>query len=217
MTNQIRNPKSEIRNLGLIARRQQLPAQPCTFFWIADGLALDGVIRSDNRGSESLFPLWLVGADGSGAANFAPAFFEQATAHAGEQPAALDLLAYIYSLLHSPTYRERYQAQLRVDFPRVLLPRTGELFGQMAGLGRRLIELHLLGGPQLSHHAGDASIENFRVGGYVALKKWLQPKHRSRRDPQYEQIVAAVGQTLELMANIDVAIAGHGGFPAAFA
>ena len=48
-----------LRPLCLIARRQQLPTQPCTFFWIADGLALDGVIRSDNRGSESLFPLYV--------------------------------------------------------------------------------------------------------------------------------------------------------------
>ena len=61
--------------LCLIARRQQLPTQPCTFFWISDGLALDGVIRSDNRGSESLFPLYL-SAD-SQQANFAPGFVEQ--------------------------------------------------------------------------------------------------------------------------------------------
>ncbi len=203
--------------LCLIARRQQLPAQPCTFFWIADCLALDGVIRSDNRGSESLFPLWLAGADGSPAANFAAAFVEQVAASLGEQPAALDLLAYVYALFHSPNYRERYQGQLRSDFPRVLLPRTGELFGQMAGLGRRLIELHLLRGCQLSHHAGDASIENFRVGGYVVLKKWLQPKHRSRRDPQYQQIAVGIGHTQVLMAAIDAAIARHGGFPAAFA
>ena len=55
-TSEPRTRNSEL--LCLIARRQQLPTHPCTFFWIADGLALDGVIRSDNRGSESLFPLY---------------------------------------------------------------------------------------------------------------------------------------------------------------
>jgi hypothetical protein len=46
------------RNLALIARRQMLPSQPCNYFWIADDLVLDGLIRSDNRGSESVFPLY---------------------------------------------------------------------------------------------------------------------------------------------------------------
>ncbi|MCO6454280.1 MAG: hypothetical protein J5I93_03105, partial [Pirellulaceae bacterium] len=48
---------------ALIARRQMLPHRPCTYFWICDHLALDGVIRSDNRGSESLLPLYLAAGD----------------------------------------------------------------------------------------------------------------------------------------------------------
>ncbi len=50
-------------NLALIARRQMLPSQPCNYFWIADDLILDGLIRSDNRGSESVFPLYLYDPD----------------------------------------------------------------------------------------------------------------------------------------------------------
>src|SRR5687768_6098628 len=88
--------------LCLIARRQQLPTQPCTFFWISNCLALDGVIRSDNRGSESLFPLQV-----DGQPNFAAAFVEQfsSTTQLDWQPndrgdlvrsfVAEDLLAYI--------------------------------------------------------------------------------------------------------------------------
>ncbi len=59
LRNSTLNFELETLNLCLIARRQQLPTQPCTFFWVSDGLALDGVIRSDNRGSESLFPLYV--------------------------------------------------------------------------------------------------------------------------------------------------------------
>ena len=47
------------QNLALIARRQSPPSVPCEFFWVTDMITLDGVIRSDNRGSESLFPLFL--------------------------------------------------------------------------------------------------------------------------------------------------------------
>lgn len=46
-------------NIGLIARRQQLPSQPCNYYFVSDTLISDGVIRSDNKGGESLFPLFL--------------------------------------------------------------------------------------------------------------------------------------------------------------
>ena len=33
-----------------------------------------------------------------------------------------ELLAYIYAVLHSPRYRERYKEFLKIDFPRIPLP-----------------------------------------------------------------------------------------------
>jgi predicted helicase len=235
--------------LCLIARRQQLPTQPCTYFWISDGLALDGVIRSDNRGSESLFPRWRMWSDrpdrtsdGNGLgrmweSNFSSAFLEQFAACIGSQPEPDSVLAYIYALFHSPTYRERYAAELRCDFPRILLPGSKTLYESLATIGLRLIELHLLRDaegvgslcpnstlqdgeslPGIDSRPLDAGARDaFRVGGYTVLKKWLQPKHRSSGDPQYAQIAAAIGKTIELMARIDAIIAEQGGFPAAFA
>ncbi len=47
-------------NLALVARRQMPAGQPCTHFWVTDTVAIDGVIRSDNRGSESIFPLFVL-------------------------------------------------------------------------------------------------------------------------------------------------------------
>jgi hypothetical protein len=46
-------------------------------------------------------------------------------------------------------------------------------------------------------------IEQFRVGGYVALKKWLQPPHRSAAEAHYRQITSAISRTLEIMREID--------------
>ena len=46
-------------NLALVARRQIPASHPCNYFWVTDTIALDGLIRSDNRGSESVFPLFL--------------------------------------------------------------------------------------------------------------------------------------------------------------
>ena len=46
-------------NLGLITRRQMLSGQPCNYVFVSNHVISDGVIRSDNKGSESLFPLYL--------------------------------------------------------------------------------------------------------------------------------------------------------------
>ncbi|MEX2173074.1 MAG: type ISP restriction/modification enzyme [Pirellulaceae bacterium] len=208
------NLEPETWNLCLLARRQQLPGQPCTFFWIADCLALDGVIRSDNRGSESLFPLYL--AD-DGRANFAPEFVEQVQRRIAAPPSPEDLLGYLYALFHSPAYRERYADALRADFPRVLLPGSRELFARLAEFGQALIELHLLRGEGLPGCSIDPAVEQFRVGGYIALRKWLLAPHRSAADPQYAQIAQAIARTLAIQTQIDRAIAVHGGMPAAFA
>jgi predicted helicase len=204
--------------LCLIARRQQLPTQPCTFFWISDCLALDGVIRSDNRGSESLFPLYV-----DQQANFAPAFVEQlaAAANLSWQPRGRgdlintfgpeDLLAYIYALFHSSSYREKHADELRRHFPRILPPTAAEQFAQMTRLGHELIDLHLLRVPNsvLSTQYSVPSTgkeASFRAGGYIALKKWLQPKRRSTNDPDYQRITAAIARTIEIMGQIDAAV-----------
>jgi predicted helicase len=226
----------------LIARRQQLPTQPCTFFWISDGLALDGVIRSDNRGSESLFPLYLIDEDDNRSANFAPSFIEQIVAKVNLSWLPLgsgdlvksfgpeDLFAYIYAQFHSPSYREKYADNLRRDFPRVLAPSSVRVFAQLSVLGKELIDLHSLKCKPsvLSNHGkasqpaplsaatSDQSVANFRAGGYIALRKWLQPRHRMAADPQYGQIVNAIARTIEIMDSIDMAVKRSGGCKRAF-
>ncbi len=148
-----------VGNLALVARRQMLPTQPCNYFWIADQLLLDGLIRSDNRGSESVFPLYLDAAPSGGGTAYRVNFDEKHIAQvagqlrlgwrpdgaAGEGAfGPLQLLYYSYALFFSPTYRGRYVEQLRSGFPRVLLPRRPELFLELARWGERLAERHLL-------------------------------------------------------------------------
>ena len=55
-----------------------------------------------------------------------------------------EILAYIYAVLYSPIYRERYYDFLKYDFPRIPLPRDIEHFRTLAVLGQRLIDSHLL-------------------------------------------------------------------------
>lgn len=55
-----------------------------------------------------------------------------------------DVFQYIYVILSSPAYRERYAELLKIDFPRVPLTSDIELFRQLSSLGSKLVALHLL-------------------------------------------------------------------------
>ena len=61
-----------------------------------------------------------------------------------ERFAPVDLLDYIYAVLHSPKYRQRYKEFLKIDFPRVAFDVSRKEFWRLVGLGNRLRRLHLL-------------------------------------------------------------------------
>ncbi|MEO8073998.1 MAG: type ISP restriction/modification enzyme, partial [Acidobacteriota bacterium] len=61
--------------------------------------------------------------------------------------APVDVLDYIYAVLHSPRYREKYKEFLKIDFPRVPYPTDAATFWQLANLGGELRQIHLLESP----------------------------------------------------------------------
>ncbi|MEY4538984.1 MAG: hypothetical protein RLZZ306_741 [Bacteroidota bacterium] len=70
--------------------------------------------------------------------------------------APIDVLDYIYAVLHSPTYREKYKEFLKIDFPRVPYPKKSPLtleggikevqekFWKLVKLGGEIRQIHLL-------------------------------------------------------------------------
>jgi type ISP restriction-modification system protein len=61
---------------------------------------------------------------------------------------------------------------------------------------------------------------NFHIGGYQVCEKWLKDrKGRTLSDDDvahYQKIVAALSETIRLMAEIDEVIGTHCGWPDAF-
>src|SRR3989344_3201079 len=55
-----------------------------------------------------------------------------------------DIFDYIYAVLHSPTYREKYKEFLKIDFPCVPYPKDKKQFEALVMLGCELREIHLL-------------------------------------------------------------------------
>lgn len=58
--------------------------------------------------------------------------------------APIDVLDYIYAVLHSPTYRAKYKEFLKIDFPRVPYPKNAATFWDLVKLGGQLRAIHLL-------------------------------------------------------------------------
>jgi predicted helicase len=84
--------------------------------------------------------------------------------------APIDLLDYIYAVLHSPTYREKYKEFLKIDFPRVPYPSI-ENFWQLVELGGNLRALHLLEDKTL-----DTRIIDINGEGTTEIKNKLNKK-----------------------------------------
>jgi hypothetical protein len=115
------------------------------------------------------FPLWLY-EDDIRAANFSPSFLAVLQSalnltpadYRPEDPAAPlhaeKIFHYLYAVLHSPAYRQRYAAFLRTDFPRIPIPASRAVFDALAQLGAQLVQWHLLEHPTAQAIGGSPSL-----------------------------------------------------------
>ena len=117
-----------------------------------------------------------------------------------------DLFDYIYAVLHSPSYRERYKEFLKIDFPRIPYPTDWEKFRDLVEKGEELRHLHLMedlpnktsvsfpvrGTMQVDCNRWEQnrvyinseqyfegvpeSAWNFYIGGYQPAQKWLKDR-----------------------------------------
>ncbi len=90
--------------------------------------------------------------------------------------APIDLLDYIYAVLHSPEYREKYKEFLKIDFPRVPYPQDADKFWELVELGSKIRELHLLESPLLEQ----------RITGYPEDGDNIITRKITKTSPGYE-------------------------------
>lgn len=91
-----------------------------------------------------------------------------------KRPDELDIFDYIYAVLHSPKYRERYKEFLKSDFPRVPYP-DPESFWPLVALGREIRLYHLM-----EHKESDDLITTFPRAGDGFLDKISYDESKSR-------------------------------------
>lgn len=87
-----------------------------------------------------------------------------------------DVFDYIYAVLHSPMYREKYKEFLKIDFPRIPFTKDKIIFNQLIGYGEELRKIHLLESEKLNQNivsypiGGDNKVENIK---YWDGKIWI--------------------------------------------
>lgn len=82
-----------------------------------------------------------------------------------ENFAPIDLLDYIYAVLYSPTYREKYKEFLRIDFPRVPYPTDQKTFWKLVKLGGEIRQIHLLESPIVDQYITQYPVDGDNIVG----------------------------------------------------
>ena len=99
----------------------------------------------------------------------------------------LDVLDYVYAILHSPTYRERYKEFLKFDFPRIPFTSDQKLFWSLVEKGRVIRQNHLMEHPNSSSLitqypvAGENEVINLK---YSENKVWINDTQYFDNVPQ---------------------------------
>ncbi|MEX1000178.1 MAG: type ISP restriction/modification enzyme [Thermodesulfobacteriota bacterium] len=98
--------------------------------------------------------------------NFNPEFYKTVSETYAKELSPEEIFYYIYGVLYSNTYRTKYAEFLKIDFPRVPFTKSYKVFGKVAELGEKLVNLHLLKSNEL-----DNPIAKFQGNGDEKVDK----------------------------------------------
>lgn len=194
-------------NIGLVTARSNKSGVECSHFYITNSLV--EAKCGERTTQSSVFPLFLY-KDNLGVEERVPNFnaevVKKIEENLGEAVEPQELFDYIYAVLHSPSYRERYKEFLKIDFPRIPYPTSASQYHLLAEKGAELRRLHLMEG--LPSHTGvtlpvvgtlrvdcyrwqdnrvyfnsgqyfegvPESAWQFYIGGYQPAQKWLKDR-----------------------------------------
>ncbi|TMS40571.1 MAG: DNA methyltransferase [Methanobacterium sp.] len=193
-------------NLALSTCRQQNKTGFQHVF-VSDKITDSDVVSNKTKERGYLFPLYLYSDDGNKSLNLDPTFLEFIFKKYGERVPPEEIFYYIYAILNSPRYREKYSEHLQSDFPRIPFV-DYEKFKELSEIGKYLTELHLMKKnlrvktrynvegsnivENIKYKAPRVWINkkqyfegippvvwNFKIGGYKVLDKWL--KYRKKK------------------------------------
>ena len=139
-------------NLGLCISRSAIGQSTWQEVQVTEHITEFGIMSTRPGNGTPLFPLYLYEAtDGSKRVNFDKEIYQKICDRAGLfwQDADTDgheqvIFDYIYGVLHSHHYREKYASFLKIDFPHIPYPKKREQFNIIRDRGSQLRCLHLM-------------------------------------------------------------------------
>ncbi len=173
-------------NYGLIILRQAAAVGSASFdsAFIVNGLADTNLYR---RGGPFIFPLFTYDTKSELLAdknneritikieNFAKDFRNFIDELYQKKYTPEEILGYIYAILHSTSYRNKYADFLKTDFPRIPFVKDFRIFERLSELGWQLIQAHLMN-----------EIPDYEMGIYAGEgnNEVIKPDYRKTEDYQ---------------------------------
>lgn len=208
-------------------------------------LAIDERFLYSNRGGTYIFPLYQYWGENDmehRRYNFSDEIIKKIETSVGlklsntsgyENFTGEELLAYVYAILHCKTYREKYNDQLKYDFPSIPYPESKETFKALSKKGAELFDIHLpdmyyratespvvinelisykfvgsdvILNDKIKIHAFDG-VKDYQMGGYKPADKWLKDRKGESLSESdistYKKLIAALISTSKIMKEIE--------------
>ncbi|MGD0279235.1 MAG: type ISP restriction/modification enzyme, partial [Smithella sp.] len=152
-------------NIGLITVNRSPTETPTSYYFLSKFPHSNGYIRSDSVSIDTVFPVYLYLKDGSRVPNLKKEIVDEIEKNVGKVSPE-DIFDYIYAVLYSRNYREKYKEFLKIDFPRVPYPKDANTYKKLVALGSELRSIHLLESPKVNKFittypvAGSDTVEN---------------------------------------------------------
>lgn len=100
-----------------------------------------------SQGTDYGFPLYLYQDNGMKSSNLRVEIVNKIEDIVGKTSPE-NIFDYIYAVLHSFSYKEKYNELLKIDFPRILYPTDRDTYQELGKLGKELRLLHLFQSPE---------------------------------------------------------------------
>lgn len=168
------------------------------------------------NGASTDFPLYVYHDEMNGVTktpNLSPSIVSELESRVGRSVKPEEVFGWVYGVLHSGAYREKYKEFLKVDFPWVPWPRDVEEFVAVSALGWQLAQIHVKADFPEARDVkwkgdGGRDVEKARwsdgavwvnaasrfegvdeatwaqwIGGYQPLQKWLKDRKHRTLSP----------------------------------
>lgn len=199
------------KNLGLVSTRL-LSDNNYRHVFITEEIGDIGLLSAKTSESAYIFPLYIYNENRQKQPNFTDKFIKFIEKqYPNYKITPEEILGYVYAILHSSTYRQKFNEFLKIDFPRILFTKDYEVFKKNSEIGNELINLHLMKTKLQTNTKFDIQgsnivkfvkykdhkiyinedqffdgvsedLWNFYIGGYLVLSKWLKSRKNRELD-----------------------------------